>query len=391
MSSKKLTTEEYIKRARGIHGDEYDYSLVEFKNSSTKIKVICSVHNVFEVLPQSHANTNGKGAKCGKCRGFHKTKAEFVAQAKQIHGNKYNYSKVKYLGSDKKIEINCHKHGAFWQRASNHLLGRGCNDCGDEDRLKFKTKDLSDFIKQAKLAHKGLYKYEKVNYINSNTNVLITCKKHNDFTQLPSHHLRGSGCPKCGDEQVGIKSRITQEEFIKQSNIIHNNKYDYSKTKVQGSHKYLTVICPTHREWDVLQTNHLSGYGCPKCLHKAEGRICEYILKKNILIREFKIESKRYDFFLPDFNLIIERDGEQHYKDIQIRGAAIKVKAQQTNDRLKTKMAKDAGFKLARIPYWLTNKEEEIEIENILAGKPTYPDVPDLKQEKTRPKPKRQN
>ena len=461
MSSKKLTTEEYIKRARGIHGDEYDYSLVEFKNSSTKIKVICSVHNVFEVLPQSHANTNGKGAKCGKCRGFNKTTAEFVAQAKQIHGNKYNYSKVKYLGSHKKIEINCHKHGAFWQRASNHLLGRGCNDCGDEDRLKFKTKDLSDFIKQAKLVHKGLYKYEKVNYINSHTNVLITCKRHNDFTQLPTHHLKGSGCPKCGDEQVAIKSRITQEEFIKQSNIIHNNKYDYSKTKVQGSHKYLTVICPKHSEWTVLQTNHLSGYGCPvcgaetgadklrftqdeflekarevhggmydyskvvyidsqtkvtvhcpehgdfrvtgnnhlrgkccpKCRNKSEGRIAEYLLKSNIIYREYSIENKRYDFFLPDHNLLIERDGEQHYRDVNLfsRGNKNYINEQQINDEYKTVLAKDAGFKIARIPYWLSKKEEEIEIENILAGKPTYPDVPDLKQEKTRPKPKRSN
>ena len=285
------------------------------------------------------------------------------------------------------IEIICKKHGAFWQRASNHLLGRGCNDCGDEERLKFKTKDLADFINQANLTHKEVYKYDKVNYINSHTNILITCNKHGDFPQLPTHHLKGSGCPKCGNEQTGIKSRITIEEFINQANIIHGNKYDYSKTKVKGSHKYLTVICPKHGEWDVLQTNHLSGYGCPKCLHKAEGRICEYILKKNILIREYKIKTKRYDFYLPQFNLIIERDGEQHYKDSQIRGGVIKVKDQQRNDKLKTKYAKENNFRIARLPYWLTKKEEEIEIENILAGKPTYPDVPDLKQEKTKPRP----
>jgi very-short-patch-repair endonuclease len=385
--SKRLTTEEYIKRARSIHGNEYDYSLVKFKNSSTKIKIKCSIHGVFEVLPQSHANTNGKGAKCGKCKGFNKTIAEYETQAKKIHGNKYDYSKAKYVGADKKIEIICNKHGAFWQRASNHLLGRGCDDCGDEDRLKFKTKDISVFLKQARLTHKELYKYDKVNYINSHTNVLITCKKHGDFPQLPSHHLKGSGCPECANEQTGLRTRITKEEFIKQSNIIHDNKYDYSETKVQGSHKYLTVICSKHGAWDVLQTNHLSGYGCPKCLHKAEGRICEYILKKNILIREYKIKTKRYDFYLPQFNLIIERDGEQHYKDCQIRGGVIKVKDQQKNDKLKTKYAKEKDFRIARLPYWLTKKEEEIEIENILAGKPTYPDVPDLKQEKTKPKP----
>jgi very-short-patch-repair endonuclease len=118
-----------------------------------------------------------------------------------------------------------------------------------------------------------------------------------------------------------------------------------------------------------------------------------FILNNEVVFRQHKIKRKFYDFFLPKYNLLIERDGEQHYgrgfadllnisqKENQIQ--------QQTNDKLKTKMAKDAGFKIARIPYWLTKKEEEIEIENILAGKPTYPDVPDLKQEKTRPKPKR--
>ncbi|MDC1358951.1 endonuclease domain-containing protein [Gammaproteobacteria bacterium] len=319
------------------------------------------------------------------------TTEDFIRRAKEAHGFKYDYSKVKYIGANKDIKIICPEHGPFWQRASNHMTGRGCDDCGDIDRLKYKTKSHRDVLSDFERVHKGKYSYEKVNYINSKTNITINCPIHDDFSQLPTHHLQGSGCPKCRDEQTSIRHSKTQDDFIQQAIKIHGDKYDYSKTIVSGSHNYLIVTCPKHKDWEVLQTNHLSGYGCPKCLHKAEGRICEYILKKNILIREFRIESKRYDFFLPDFNLIIERDGEQHYKDVQIKGAAIKVKAQQANDRLKTKMAKEAGFKIARIPYWLSKNEEEIEIENILAGKPTYPDVPDLKQEKTRPKPKRQN
>ena len=99
-----------------------------------------------------------------------------------------------------------------------------------------------------------------------------------------------------------------------------------------------------------------------------------------------KISNKRYDFYLPDFNLLIERDGEQHYQEHRLFNK-ISLKENIVNDKYKTKLAKDAGFKITRIPYWLTKKEEEIEIENILAGKPTYPDVPDLRQEKTKPRP----
>ena len=114
-------------------------------------------------------------------------------------------------------------------------------------------------------------------------------------------------------------------------------------------------------------------------------------MKSDIVYREYAIGNKRYDFFLPEYNLLIERDGEQHYRDVDLFSGGDKnyLNKQKKNDKLKTKLAKKEGFKIARIPYWLNKKEEEIEIENILAGKPTYPDIPDLKQAKTKPKPRR--
>lgn len=384
---------------------------------------------------------------------------EYIVKAIEVHGNKYDYSKVDYKGMSNKIEIICPKHGAFWQRASNHTLGRGCDDCGDEARLKFKTKSKQDFIKDAQKVHKNLYTYGKVNYLNNHTNVVITCKKHGEFKQLPTHHLKGSGCPKCADEQTSLRFKMTHDEFIEKANAIHKHKYDYTNTKVKGSHDYINVICPKHGEWSVLQTNHLSGYGCPvcgaekigdslrftqdefiekacevhgglydyskvkyidsqtkvtvickqhgdfkvtgnnhlqgkacpKCRNKSEGRIAEYLFNSNITYREYLIGDRRYDFFLPAYNLLIERDGEQHYREVSLfsRGNTDYLNQQKKNDKYKTNLAKEAGFKIARIPYWLTKKEEEIEIENILAGKPTYPDIPDLKQEKTKPRPKK--
>ena len=153
------------------------------------------------------------------------------------------------------------------------------------------------------------------------------------------------------------------------------------------------ISCTLHGDFLQLPQKHLAGQGCPKCQYKGEGRLAEIFKTKSIFYREFKIENKFYDFYLPEYNLLIERDGQQHYSEERNFSKLVKMnpkdylKEQQKNDKLKTKLAKKEGYKIARIPYWLNKEEEEIEIDNILAGKPTYPDVPDLKQEKTKPRP----
>ena len=104
-------------------------------------------------------------------------------------------------------------------------------------------------------------------------------------------------------------------------------------------------------------------------------------------------ENKFYDFYLPEYNQIIERDGEQHYRYVSLYakrngGKRYYMKNQIKNDKYKTKLAKKHNFKIARIPYWLNDDQVEREIDNILAGNPSYPDVPDLKQAETKPLPK---
>ena len=119
------TTEEFIKKAKEIHGDKYDYSLVDYKNAHTKIKIICPKHGIFEQLPLNHLS----GKKCPKCKGYYKTTEEFIKEAREIHGNKYDYSLVDYKNSREKIKIICPKHGVFEQTPHNHLCGSGCPKC----------------------------------------------------------------------------------------------------------------------------------------------------------------------------------------------------------------------------------------------------------------------
>lgn len=130
--SKRLTTEEFISRAKEKHGDKYDYSKVEYINAHTKVIIICPEHGEFKQTPSAHKN-NGMG--CPNCKSqtlrnlFIKSNKQFIVDANKVHEGKYGYSKVVYLGSFNKVEITCPIHGSFYQSPTSHLAGNGCKWC----------------------------------------------------------------------------------------------------------------------------------------------------------------------------------------------------------------------------------------------------------------------
>jgi len=122
----RLPYETFLKRAKLKHGNKYDYSKVKILNSKTKITIICPIHGEFKQSIPTHLNGYG----CSKCSGKNKwTLSDFIKKATQIHGNKYDYSKVKSVLSTKIITIICPKHGEFKQILSNHIKGYGCHKC----------------------------------------------------------------------------------------------------------------------------------------------------------------------------------------------------------------------------------------------------------------------
>jgi intein-encoded DNA endonuclease-like protein len=132
----RITTEEFIRRAREIHSDKYDYSKTVFKNNQTKVIITCPIHGDFEQFPYHHLRGNA----CRQC-GLNKIHEQlknsldtFIKRAREIHGDKYDYSKVEYKNSKEKVCIICPVHGEFWQTPSNHLMGKGCRQCGLEKR-----------------------------------------------------------------------------------------------------------------------------------------------------------------------------------------------------------------------------------------------------------------
>ena len=128
--------------------------------------------------------------------------SEFIEKSIKIHGNKFDYSKVEYIGSHTKVSIICLEHGEFYQSPTNHLSGNGCPKCAWKyKRGKYRLTPFETFLAQAKEIHGNKYDYSKVEWKNTYTPITILCPIHGEFTQVPQNHIRlKCGCRKCGRE-----------------------------------------------------------------------------------------------------------------------------------------------------------------------------------------------
>ena len=303
----KLTKEEFIKKANKVHGvGKYNYSKVNYINNSTEVIIICPNHEIpyeFPQVPYSHLSGEG----CPLCGGTKKlTLEEFIEKSNKKHGiGKYNYSKVKYVNNQTEVIIICSKHGDFPQTPNNHLKGAGCPDCWEEKKATLYNLTLEEFIERANKVHGiGTYDYSKVNYVNMNTEVIITCLKHGDFPQKPGNHLSGEGCPKCNN----YKGEIAIRKFLTECKIEfeEQKKFDDCKDKRQLP----------------------------------------------------------FDFYIPIYNLCIEFDGEGHFKPIKRskemtdKQAEEKLNYVQRHDEIKTNYCKNNGINLLRLKNYKTIEKE---------------------------------
>ena len=317
-----ITTENFIKRARNVHGDKYDYSKVEYKGPKNKICIICPEHGEFWQLPHSHLSGNG----CRKCNSKKqtKTKEKFIEDAKKVHGNKYDYSKVEYVNSHTKVCIICPEHGEFWQFPHSHLNGFGCRKCTNKLLSEKRRDTKEEFIDKAKTIHGDKYDYSKVEYVNNRTKVCIICPEHGEFWQTPYNHVgQKQGCPKCGHKTISDKKKtITTEEWVKRAREIHGDRYSYEKTVYTGYRNKVIITCPIHGDFEQLSYDHLQGKGCRKCRKsRMEVEMTNFLNDNNVkFIEQYRPKflntgksRQSLDFFLPEYNAAIECQGAQHF------------------------------------------------------------------------------
>ena len=376
----------FLKRAFEVHGDKYSYEKVPdyMENNKSKILVTCKKHGDFEISVRNFLS----GRNCPLCnkenrinRHINTYSKKFIEKAKQIHGDKYDYSKVNYITQKDKVCIICQKHGEFWQTPSAHLKGEGCPLCSQRS-FKYTT---NEFIERAKEIHGDKYDYSKVNYIDKKTKVCIICPKHGEFWQTPSAHLKGCGCQKCGNEKrkngrkkskeqfikeleekfgkiykydlikwvdchtkikliyknkiieqtptifLNSKKPITYErirntnDFIDKAKLIHGNRYDYSKTKYISQNENVTITCREHGDFIMKPSNHLDGCGCKFCkMSNLEKRLMQYLKDNDIKYESQKrpgflsegLSHQSLDFYLPEYKIAIECQGRQHFSNV---------------------------------------------------------------------------
>lgn len=255
---KKITQEEFLNRAKNIHGNLYTYNQAEYLGRNIKLTITCSIHGNFEQAAFAHL----KGQGCPKCginnaiKKQSKGIEQFIKEAVEIHDNKYDYSKSIYINSKSKVEIICKIHCSFWQTPGSHINKKsGCVRCAGLEKI---TK--SSFIEKSKKIHKNIYDYSKAVFINRKTQVTIICPIHGEFKQRPAEHLSGKSCQKC----AGTYSP-NNDEIVEQFEKAHGDFYDYSKVEYVNNTTKVLITCPKHGDFLQTPKSHKRGEGCMEC------------------------------------------------------------------------------------------------------------------------------
>lgn len=298
------------------------------------------------------------------------TTEQFIEKAQLIHGNTYDYSTTNYVGNNFKLDITCRQHGPFTAKANNHLHGTGCPTCAIIFRISAKTKTQDEFIIEASQKHVNKYDYSNVLYKNNYSKVTIKCPEHGLFDQAPKYHLNGSGCPKCAINSL----KIGMDEFIDKAAKIHDNKYDYSQLTYTDYETKVSINCSEHGTFMQTPHKHLNGQGCPICkLSKGELKIKSFLEQNDInFVRQKRFDDCKnikplpFDFYLPDYNLCIEFDGELHFKQVDYFGGKESFLKRKENDSIKNKFCLANNIYLIRIKY---NEDVNIKLQNYLRPK----------------------
>lgn len=361
---------EFLRKAEITHGNKYSYNEVNYVSPYEKVTIGCPDHGMFEQKPYAHMR-GAVCPKCSALKKANLLKLpidRFIEKARKLHGNLYNYSQVQYLNNRDFIDIECPKHGMFQQRVSAHLQGYGCCDCANEKR-KYSTEE---FIRRSNLVHNNKYDYSNVSYTHSKTSVRIRCPKHGEFSQIPNMHLLGSGCPLCSNnvrrltqEEFISKCKFVHNEKYDYSKVVYvgcrekvvitcKNHGDFSQ--IPNSHLNGSG-CP--------YCNASKGERAIENILEQKGikYIREYKLPEIV-------ERFEYDFYLPDRNILIEFQGIQHYKSIPYFGGEDALAYTKRNDRFKRDFARLFKYRLVELNYkqlkFLSTKEFEELVLNII-------------------------
>ena len=287
------------------------------------------------------------------------TQQDFENKAKEKHGGLYDLSKAKYTTYRNRIDVICNRcSNEFHPVAGEFLRGTGCPTCSHKNRkgatFKLTTKT---FIEKARKVHGDKYDYSLGEYKGSKIKYPIRCNAcQYIFYQEPRRHISGRGCQQCANKNK-VKS-LTQKQFIEAAKAVHGDKYDYSEVEYgKNNREKIKIICPVkgHGVFWQMPRGHLEGKGCMRCAESiGETNLATLLDSYGIkYLQEYKLPDSnyRYDFYLIDFNILIEFDGIQHIKPINHFGGMKHFIETKRRDKEKNKLARLNNIPLIRIPY----------------------------------------
>lgn len=283
------------------------------------------------------------------------TKEEFIEKAREVHSDKFDYSKVDFKGVTKQVIITCPIHGDFLQEPRNHIKGMGCQKCYGHYKLT-----TEEFIEKAKKMFPQ-YDYSTTVYEGSFKKIKLICPEHGEIFMTPNSLLSGRGCNACGAKRAQMKNRMNPSDFLLKAREVHGWKYDYSKAEYTNTDTKVCIICPEHGEFWQTPHHHLNGSGCPECGRNdlTETKLYEDIkklfpdaihtYKPKFLNTTGKPQS--LDIFIPSLNIAIEYQGRQHFVAISRYGGEEELAKTKERDERKCLLCKENGVRLLYISF----------------------------------------
>lgn len=376
---KKLTTEDFKNRSILKHEGKYTYPNVVYVNNKTKVCITCPIHGDFWQTPNNHLNGAGcytcakVTSRCDSSSGLNK----FIEQSRTKHGDRYGYSKFIYINSATKGIIICPEHGEFKQAPNNHLRGKGCRKCGINsraDKQRFSVEFIDDKIKEKPLSRISKYRGALIP-------VLWKCKRtrnskicgHEWTAKISDIFNNRSNCPKCSGQAPLTNEEVDQRLIENKRKLKRIGDYVNFSTPIEWECGVLTC----HNVWKATPSNILSSQqGCPKCnFSKGELRIEKFLIENGIeFIPQKRFKKCKYkkelpfDFYLPNHNICIEFDGQQHSRlesFARVNRTSLEESIKpfselKKRDKIKTNFCKDNGINLLRISYKQINTIESL-------------------------------
>ena len=374
----RFSQKEVIKKFQEIHGNLYNYSKVEYKNSKTKVCIICPIHGEFYKSYENHV----KGQGCKKCSSIEKgNKIRKINNLDKLK-NKFkdlDFSEFIYKTGREKSKVICRDCGVSFYDSFTAMNMRetGCLYCNEATKRRRYTKET--LIERFNEVHNSFYNYPNLQIKKQLEKIEIICPKHGLFSMPTNDHLNGRGCLKCYRERQKTMHLMPSEEFFNTCREVHNNFYDYTKSVYKGMMRDILIKCPLHGTFKQRAKHHYDGHGCKSCVESnGEKKVRETLDKYNISFepqqtfekcRNPKTNTKlKFDFYLKDLNTCIEYDGKQHYESVEYWGGEEGLEKLKYRDSIKNTFCKENDITLLRIPYTEYNDIEHILKNNIGIG-----------------------